>query len=248
MKTTIIPTLCAALCVLALTHPASHAATIASDNASNAAYAGPAWPNASNGGTGFGAWSFATTGGGGRYLGGTGLGNPTFGLFAGGEGGNNSSATRPFTGALTAGQTFSIDLGHSNSIANGGEVGLNLLDGSSAVFTLKFVGGGGSFWRINDGGSDFNTTQGYLADAALSFSFTYNGGSSYSYTFGSSSGVNFTASSTISNVTAVKVFSNAQGSGANTGANNVAIVPEPASLGLLLMSGIGMLGLRRRRV
>ena len=247
MKTTILSTLCAALCVLALTNLASHAATIASDNASNAAYAGPAWPNASNGGTGFGAWSFATTGGGGRYLGGTGLGNPTFGLFAGGGGGNNSSATRPFTGALTAGQTFSIDLGHSNSIANGGEVGLNLLDGGSPVFTLKFVGGT-SFWKLNDGGSDFDSTQGYAANTPLHFSFTYNGGSSYSYTFGSSSAVNSTASSTISNITAVKVFSNAQGGGENAGANNPSIVPEPSSLGLALMSGIGMLGLRRRRV
>lgn len=247
MKTTCLSTLCAALCVLALTNLASHAATIASDNATNAAYAGPAWPNASNGGTGFGAWSFATSGGGGRYLGGTGLGATTFGLFAGGTGGNNSSATRPFTGALTAGQTFSIDLGHSSSIANGGEVGLNLLDGGSPVFTLKFVGGG-SFWQLNNGGSDFNSTQGYAANTPLSFSFTYNGGSSYSYTFGASSGVNHTATSTISNITAVKVFSNAQGGGENTGANNAAIVPEPASLGLVLMSGIGLLAIRRRRV
>lgn len=247
MKTTCLSTLGAALCVLALTNPASHAATIASDNASNAAYAGPAWPNGSNGGTGFGAWSFATSGGGGRYLGGTGLGATTFGLFAGGEGGNNSSATRPFTGALNAGQTFSIDLGHSASIASGGEVGLNLLDGGSAVFTLKFVGGL-SFWRLNDGGSDFNSTQGYASNTPLSFTFTYNGGSSYSYTFGASSGVNFTAISNISNITGVKVFSNAQGGGENAGSNNLSIVPEPASLGLLLMSGIGLLGLRRRRV
>lgn len=246
MKTTILSTLCASLCVFALTNVASHAAAIASDSASDAAYAGPAWPNGSNGGTGFGAWSFATTGGGGRYLGGTGLGNPTFGLFAGGGGGNNSSATRPFTGALSAGQTFSIDLGHSSSIATGGEVGLNLLDGSTSVFTLKFVGGL-SFWRLNDGGSDFDSTQGYAANTPLSFTFTYNGGSSYSYTFGSSSGLNFSAISNISNITGVKVFSNAQGGGENAGANNPAIVPEPASLGLVLLSGVGMLALRRRR-
>src|SRR5689334_17143483 len=84
--------------------------TPASDNASNAAYS-DGWTTGDNGGTGFGAWTL-TDGDGGHYVGATGLGNNTFGLFNTFQT-TTTDAVRPFTGSLGAGQTFSIDLGFS---------------------------------------------------------------------------------------------------------------------------------------
>lgn len=226
-----------------------NAALLASDNASNPAYAGPTWSTFTNGGTGFGAWSFGTTGSGGRYIGTTGQGLNSFGVFAGGGSGNTSSADREFTGALTNGQTFSASVGHSIGIASGGEVGINLLNGSAVVFTIKFVGGG-TGWSQNNGGSDFGIAQSYVANTSLNFSFTLVNGATrtYNYTFGSASGTGFVGSvGDYTSITGFRMFSARQGSGENFGANNLSIVPEPTSIGLLGMSALGVFGIFRRR-
>jgi hypothetical protein len=229
----------------------------ASDNASNSPYQpGNSWNASDNGGTGFGAWSFAATGGGNHFIGATGEGqNPSFGLFAGGNGATDlSSATRPFTGGgLGVGQSFKMDLGSTANNLTGGNVGFNLLDGTTPVFTMEFRSGD-TTWQLNDGGTDFGATGITLqANTPINFSFTFNGGSSYtvfikegSTTFG---GTPFTASSTLTNITGVKMFSNKQGSNENFGFNNLAIVPEPSTLALLagpVLLG-GWLFLRRRR-
>src|ERR1700730_13927505 len=101
----------------------AYAANNASDNASTTNYPGGTWSAATNGGTGFGVWSFAATGAGNHFIGATGEGqNPSFGLFAGGNGATDlSSATRPFTGgALGVGQSFTIDVGSTANILTGG--------------------------------------------------------------------------------------------------------------------------------
>ena len=217
----------------------------ASDNAGN--YTAGFWATGTNWGSGFAAWTLTSSGGGGSYIGGTGQNNagPSFGLFGNASG--VSSADRPFTGGpLTAGQTFSIDLGNSLHINTGGDVGLNLTAAGTPEFTLKFTGGQ-STWALNDGGTDFNISQGFAANTDLLFTFTYNGGSSYSYTFGSAAGNNFTASGTISGIDGVRLFSNNQGAGDNLGFNNLAIIPEPSTVALV---GIGLLGacfVRRRK-
>ena len=218
------------------------AATLATDNAGNYG----SWTTGSNGGTGFGAWTI-TDGDGGHYIGGTGLGSNTFGLF------NTFSTTttdaiRPFTGALVAGQTFSIDLGFT-SFVNVGSVGINLRSGTNEVITLSTTGSGN--WILNDGGSDFSAGATATANTPFSFSFTYNGGSSYSFTLtGSAGGVNFTSSNPgISSIDNLRIFNFNQGPGANFGFNNLAIVPEASSLALI--AGPALLGawffVRRRR-
>ena len=249
-----IPKLALGLLTLGFVSSSAFASTPASDNASNLPYAGNTWTTATNGGTGFGAWSFGTTGGGGHFIGLTGEGqNPSFGLFAGGTAGNTSSADRQFTGALSDGQTFSVDLGNTN-VATGGVIGLNLLDGANVVFTIKFTGGG-TTWQQNNGGSDFGIAQSFAANTPLNFTFTLVSGASktYNYTFGSASGTAFVGSvGNYTNITGVRFFSNAQGSNENVGANNLAIsaVPEPSSLTLL--AGPAILGAwffaRRRRL
>lgn len=217
------------------------AASVAFDSASDGAYS-LGWNNGDNGGSGFGAWTLSSTGNGGRYLGGTGQGNPSFGLFSGVSG--TSAAARSFNGGpLTVGQTFSVDLGHTATISTGNEIGISLTAGGSAVFTLKFVGGQAN-WLLNDGGSDFGSDQAYAANTSISFSFTYEGGDDYSYSFGTGSGSNFTASNTISGIDGFTIFNNNQGNNENFGVNNLSVVPEPS---VALLGAIGALGLLRRR-
>lgn len=219
------------------------AASDASDNSTN--YGG-GWNTGSNGGTGFGAWTI-NDGDGGHYIGATGLGGNTFGLFNTFTS-TTTDAIRPFTGVLTAGQTFSIDLGFS-SFAATGAIGINLRSGTSDVITL-FTNGSGD-WMLNDGGSDFSAGTTALANTAYSFSLTYNGGTSYSFSLtGSAGGINFNSGNGgISSIDNLRLFNFNQGGGANFGFDNLSIVPEPSSL--VLLAGPALLGawffVRRRR-
>jgi hypothetical protein len=228
------------------------AANNASDNASAANYPGSTWITGSNGGTGFGSWTLTPTPAGGfagSYIGGTAIGNPTFGIYSGGNAAAEMLANRPFTGGgLTAGQSFSVTIGNTLTINNPGQIGLSLMSGSSARWTLKFVGGGTN-WLLNDGGTDFSSGQAFAANTPLTLTFTYNGGSSYSYTFGTGSGNNFTASAGISNLDGVQFFSTNQGADQNMGINSLSVVPEPSTYALLALSAVafGVHVARRRR-
>jgi len=205
-----------------------------------------------NEGFGFNAWTFDQGSGdggfGGRYLGNTAIGDPAFGLFSGNANGAFSSAFRQFESPLAAGDTFSVDIGHTGIV--NGEVGLNLINNGTVVFTLKFVNLATS-WTINDGGvTDFGTAQGYQADTSLTFTFTYNGGNSYSYTFGAASGVDFTATTDISSINEVGFFSVNQGGDQNFGINNLAVIPEPSSIFMMGLAGLaagGLTVLKRRK-
>lgn len=221
--------------------PSTHLAFDSANNYSN-------WDGTPslNEGFGFEPWSFDQNGDAGRYIGGTGIGNPAFGLFSGGSGAF-SSAFRRFDNPLGVGDTFSVDIGHTTNID--GEIGLNLINNGVIVFTLKFVGGGAN-WLINDGGSDFGAGQSYVANTPLTFSFTYLGENKYSYSFGTGSGINFTASSNISSIDEVGFFNVNQGSGENFGINNLSVIPEPSSIIMMGLAGLaagGLTLLKRRK-
>lgn len=124
--------------------------TIGSDNASN--YGG-SWTNGSTQGSGFGAWTLSSSGAAGHYIGGTGQGGTSFGIYSDGFGAF-AYGERNLSSDLKKGETISFDLGHTATI--NGEIFMQLLDDGAPVFTLKFVGGGTN-WLINDGGVDFSS-------------------------------------------------------------------------------------------
>ena len=178
------------------------------------------WTDGSNLGTGFGSWTLTkSANNSGRYIGDSGQGLNSFALFSEFNG-NFSAAERSLSSDLKKGETISVNLGHTATI--NGEVFLQLLDDGVAVFTLKFAGGDDR-WRINDGGSDFDSGQLYSALSSLAFTFSYNDDGTYSYTFGTGSGNNFNAANTISGINSIKFQSTNQGGGQNFGFNNLSI-------------------------
>jgi len=181
---------------------------------------GGTWTDGSNLGTGFGSWVLtksATNSG--FYIGGTGQGDPSFGLYSENSG-NFAAAQRNFLSNLKKGEKISVNVGHTVTI--NGEIFLQLLDDGVPVYTLKFVGGA-SNWQINDGGADFTISQPYAANTSLAFTFTYNENGTYSYTFGAASGNDFTPNNAISGINGIKFQSTNQGGDQNFGFNNLSI-------------------------
>ncbi len=224
-------------------------ALTASDNSTN--YSG-VWTNGSDLGTGFGAWNLSATGSGGRYIGGTGLGASSFGIFAGGGAGNSSTANRPFDTAMAIGDIFTVRIGYT-SVTNAGEIGMNLFATNSFRFGLKFTGGGTN-WQLNDGGSWFNTGipwAGGSPGTTLNVSFTRRAGNSYDIVLGQGAnnytGTNFTATSGFMDVDRVQFYSSAQGSGQNVGFDNLSVVPEPSTYALLGLGALALGGYAARR-
>ena len=189
--------------------------TLGSDDTSNYS----SWTNGSNQGSGFGTWSFSDSGSGnrGHYYGPSGQGNPSFAIYSEGAG-VFAAAERSLNSDLKPGDRFSVDLGHTSTI--NGEIFIQLTDDSSPVFTLKFVGGDDR-WRMNDGGSDFDSGQLYSANTSITFTFIYNDDGTYSYSFGTGSGSNITAVNTISGINGFKFQSTDQGGSQNFGINNL---------------------------
>jgi hypothetical protein len=228
----------------------SYASGVASDNASNSPYNGTAWTEGNNGGVGFGAWGI-TDGDGEHYVGSTAFGNPAFAL-SNTFNGAMTTAVRPLLGgALSAGQTFSVDLAFSPFTATG-EVGLDIRTGNTTQLELLATTSGD--WMLNTGGSNFDAGSAATANTRYHFTFTYNGGNSYSYTLtGGPGGSSLTASTNLSGIDNVSFFNFNQGPEANFAFNNLSVsnaVPEPGTI-LMFTGGAALLGaimfLRRRR-
>ena len=270
MKATILSTLCASLCVLFATKIAGHGAALASDNASNGAYQPlfSEWASGDNGGTGFNAWSGLTdiyvgsaaangdgSNGGATNIDTTGPNNVTgesWALRGNGATNGTGAALRTLIGNLSVGQ--SIQLGFDNGFINNGEsVGFGFQSGGTARFEYFFTGGGSAF--SVSGSTNQTTSQGFTDDGMLT-TFTLTGTDTFSFAVdflgAGTTDQNFTgtlkgtAGTGIDTIRLFNFATNGDPAG-NSFYNSVSVVPEPSSLILAVMTGSGVLALRRRR-
>lgn len=237
------------------------AATLAMDDASKSAYDNGSFDNGDNGGFGWGsAWTLSNSGSGGWFVGSSAnngdggatninTGGRAWGLWA--NSGGLSQAYRNFDGALSIGQTFTLRM-DNGWIDNGGTVGFNLRTaGGERRFGLFFSGGSPNY-KYADSAGDQSTSVGFTDDG-LTFSLTLTGTDTYTMTLTRLDG---SGSQTISGTLAgtagggigqVEIYnSNAGFNGDHDAYFNSIATPEPASLGVLVISAVGVLSRRRR--
>jgi len=246
------------------------AAGLAADNAADSAY-NDGWQTGDNGGTGWGGgWSLSTSvppdvNKAGQFVGssqGNGFsdGNIDTAGRAWGEYANNTyiaTATRPFNGALSIGQTFSIDI-DNGFLDSGSSVGFTLTGfgdpGATDQFSFFFQGGSSNY-KVSVGRfvwySETDTGVGFTSKG-VHVEFTLTGSTSYSVAItpnGASTTVltgNMVISSPIDHV---ELYNYNAGTGSANDAffNNIAIVPEPTTAMLVGAGLVSMIALRRRR-
>lgn len=219
-----------------------HAATLGTWSASGGSNPGTdGWTLTTSTGNSSQAGSFQGDSGGNGDGAGAGAGNPAWGFYAN-SGQSSAGVWNLAGGSLTVGQELGIDF-DNGFINNGSQVGIEFRNGSSVGLSIFFTGGA-SFYQVFRNGGVVNSTEGFT-DNGFTVRVESTGTATYALNFGS-----FSQTGTFGNgVTAIdniRVFnSNAGGSGAfNVFANNITVVPEPASA---LLGSLGILALLRRR-
>ena len=232
----------------------SHAQAIAYDVATNSTYSSSF--SGLNGGFGFGAWSVSANGGG-SYVGQDG-GVTYFGLWNNSYGaGTGSFATRTFNSPLSAGQAFSTSFktGHLNSSLE--QEGFNLENSSGNILF--------SYWQQGGNNADGNYLDANGAGTATGFAYNYNSLGGFVFTLNSATTYTITDlataasfSGTISGtIDQVQFFrQNLAGDPATGGGGGtdfriydlgITTVPEPTSIAMAGLGGLGMLWAMRRR-
>jgi len=183
---------------------------------------------------------------------------------------NNGAYADMFTtlqgGALTAGQTLSIQIQLSSLDQDGQQAaGFDLVNTSGYVDQLSvYMRGGDGNWQYNNGNAYSGGEAAYQSSGLIGgtyLSTTYNhqtydtftitildNSGDYSATFGGASWTGTLAST----VNAIRIFNNDGGDSSDVVTNNLqvstAAVPEPSSIMMMLSSGVlGSLYLLRRK-
>ena len=177
---------------------------------------------------------------------------------------SETQATHTFAGgALTVGQSVSIDYAHNTYIDDDGSIGVRFLDGSTTEAAVVFWGGDDYFSKYDTGGSSGLTTKYYDRYDLFQVVFTLTGANTYSMTLseGSITDVlygnggddqnpdvgsvvaSWTGTFTGSSITGIQVFT-AGGDSSDQWFDNLTVVPEPATI---ILFGVGGLLLRRKK-
>jgi hypothetical protein len=261
---------------------AAQASLIAADSADDSAY-DSGWANGSNGGYGFGAWSLSTsiadTDRNGHFIGSSannGVAPPSgnidtagrsWGLYANGSDAVNnalSAGYRPFTGALSVGQTLTLSM-DNGLIDTSYLVGFTLLNSDPATplpfgvlpnsntrFGFSFVGGEATYQlSLGDGVggvTTINTGFGFT-DGGMNLAFTLLANDEYSFSINGGTPLTGSLGGTFGEaINGVAVYNYRAGpdSGNDAFFNSMSIVPEPSTAMLIGVGLFALVGLRRR--
>ncbi len=177
-------------------------------------------------------------------------------------------ATHTFAGgALTVGQSVSIDYTHNTNIDNGQAIGIRMLDGANNEVSYEFIGGDLNYSKYDTGSGVFAATDKQYDNFDIyQVVFTLTGANSYDMTVseGSITDAGYKPSEdgnpdvgsviaswsgtfTGSSISGIQVFTEG-GNDSDQWFDNLAVIPEPATIGLVGLFGVGMLFVRRRLV
>jgi hypothetical protein len=247
--------------------------TLASDNAGNYS----SWPQTANNGAGFGSWSFnnPTPNGGyaGEFLGGSytsnggginsGNGN-AFGFYANSGNYAEAQALTTFSaGALTAGETFSVQMQNHYIGDAGGQEGFSLQNSSGNNLIQFYFNGGASdyylsIWTAIATPVQVDTGVNYTS-GPLTLNYTQGAGTAWSFailegatTVGALSSASTGDALWQNSVSQVNLYSLNGGDSGNQNDNvyfnNLSVTaPEPTTLALSGLSALALLALRHRR-
>ena len=169
-----------------------------------------------------------------------------------GNGGSAYANTTFAGGALAIGQTVSIgfemralDNPNNGNPSTSGQAGLSLLNGSGNAITFYIYGGGPGNYFYTDAGSTAANAgpMTYQYQNPFTIAFTVTGASTYNAVAGSDSWSGTYSGSLVG----MQVFDIKGGNGSDVGFNNLAIVPEPSTVGLVAGGLVMLLGSQRRR-
>ena len=177
-------------------------ANLAFDSSNN--YTNGVWNNGDNQGIGLRNWELTQNPNSGFYIGGTGAGNSTFGLYA-----NEFSFSRKeFEQVLNIGQSFQITLGHTANIT---AQLATLFSASADLINLSFSSGE-SNWLLWDGDPSTYSSAAYNPNTPLLFSFSRNDSNEYTYTFAEVTETR-NAISDITQIIGFRIYNSGQGAG-----------------------------------
>ena len=178
------------------------------------------------------------------------IGDEAWGLYANTS--NEIYAVRPFSGALSIGQTVAFDFDNGN-VTTGGVLGVRFVSNvsapaSSREFEVRFVGGDLSYTHTNGGG--FTTSNVGFSREGIHGEFTLTGANTYSLKLirlQDGQIYNATGTTQVGNaITGIALRNqNAGCGGASNGYFNSIAIPEPSSMCLTLFGAASLL--RRRR-
>jgi len=165
-----------------------------------------------------------------------------------GNGGSAFANTTFAGGALTIGQTVSIGFEMRALDPPNGQAGLSLLNGSGNAITFAIIGGGPNHYYYTDSGTNNANAGplGYQYQSPFVVSFTVTGPGTYSAIASNVNGTDSWTGTFSGSLVGMQVFDSKGGNGSDVGFNNLAIVPEPGTLGLVV-GGLLFFGYAFRR-